>query len=246
MSRYSILLYSNNIKGFIPNTYVKRGVIPIEYDYTNTENLLELFTLIGETITIRKKINRIGIMCHSVANDTLCFFANDIVRNTNETKDMNDFILFIALLKEKYGITNVDLCACSVADPNNNVLQYINNVTGVTVNASTDITGIGGNWVLEIGDVDLTSIYFNKSIKDSNICLTTMGGISPPLPPLTKGAKVLILRRVSYWYNSYGIIININDINNSKFPIVVKFTNVDYNGVNTGNFAVSELLEINP
>ena len=59
---------------------------------------------------------------------------------------------------------------------------------------------------------------------------------------LKKGDKVKILRQESYWYQDVGSIIKIDkDI---KYPVLVRFIKQTYSGVNSNNFAESELIVI--
>jgi hypothetical protein len=129
MGRDIVLLYANNIHEFNPETHVKRGVVAIDYDYNNIETPLDFFTILEQSLSPKKKISRIGFMCHTQRDFTLSLFKNDILRNTYKKEDFNDFILFCSFLKEKYGITDLDLIACSVTHDNDNVLTMIHRLT---------------------------------------------------------------------------------------------------------------------
>ena len=60
---------------------------------------------------------------------------------------------------------------------------------------------------------------------------------------VTRGAKVRILRKESYWFNQTGTVASV-DKSGIRYPVVVKFENVNYAGTNTNNFALNELTEI--
>lgn len=58
---------------------------------------------------------------------------------------------------------------------------------------------------------------------------------------LEKGKKVRILRKESFWFNEVGTII-VKEQKASTYPILVRFTKVNYSGNNTANFKEEELI----
>lgn len=54
---------------------------------------------------------------------------------------------------------------------------------------------------------------------------------------------VRILRKESYWFNQTGKVASV-DKSGIRYPVVVRFENVNYSGTNTNNFAINELVVV--
>ncbi|HEY9667306.1 MAG TPA: photosystem I reaction center subunit IV [Coleofasciculaceae cyanobacterium] len=61
--------------------------------------------------------------------------------------------------------------------------------------------------------------------------------------PIQRGSKVRVLRKESYWFQDVGTVATV-DTSGIIYPIIVRFNNVNYAGINTNNFAENELLEV--
>ena len=60
---------------------------------------------------------------------------------------------------------------------------------------------------------------------------------------VSRGSKVRILRKESYWFNQIGTVATI-DQSGIRYPALVRFENVNYSNTNTNNFALDELKEV--
>ena len=58
---------------------------------------------------------------------------------------------------------------------------------------------------------------------------------------VSKGDKVRILRKESYWFNKVGVVVSVEKSEVIRYPAGVRFDSVNYSGTNTNNFAINEL-----
>jgi photosystem I subunit 4 len=61
---------------------------------------------------------------------------------------------------------------------------------------------------------------------------------------VTKGSKVRVLRKESYWFNKVGVVISVEKSTIIRYPVVVRFESVNYSGTNTNNFSITELVTL--
>lgn len=61
---------------------------------------------------------------------------------------------------------------------------------------------------------------------------------------VTKGSKVRILRKESYWYNKIGVVVSVEKDSMIRYPVVIRFDSVNYSGTNTNNFGLVELFDV--
>ncbi|XP_076906289.1 photosystem I reaction center subunit IV A, chloroplastic-like [Bidens hawaiensis] len=59
-----------------------------------------------------------------------------------------------------------------------------------------------------------------------------------------RGTKVIILRKESYWCNSVGSVVTVDQDPNARYPVVVRFNKLNYANVSTNNYALDEIEEV--
>ena len=103
-------------------------------------------------------------LVNNCANSTL----TDLATEDPELDSWSEYIAFLVWLKTERGVEFVDLLACNLwADDNwKYMIETVRNREGVHIRASLNITGAGGDFILESDGVDMVGIYFTEDILD--------------------------------------------------------------------------------
>lgn len=95
--------------------------------------------------------------------DSMSVSVSDVEPNIGSWQPFVDFVLW---MKQTVGLQYLDFLACNIwSDPNwVFVIQTLKRKCGVQMRASIDITGYGGNFILESDNADLVGVYFTEDI----------------------------------------------------------------------------------
>lgn len=89
------------------------------------------------------------------------------VENVDPTLETwSEFVEFLMWLKVERGVTTVDFLACNIWESENwkYIINTLKSKTGLLIRASVDVTGKGGNFILESDNVDTIGLYFTEQI----------------------------------------------------------------------------------
>ena len=124
---------------------------------------------------ITKKYASVAIIQHKIESRTYRFVGSttDAILYDLETEDpqllsWEPYIAFLQWLVTDCDVQFVDLLACNLwADANwKYAITTIRELCDVYIRASIDITGEGGNFILESDGIDTIGVYFNESIQE--------------------------------------------------------------------------------
>ena len=185
-STYTKILFIDSI---VENTnplfssYVKDDTYPLVYKYyTDRASIFEFL----KNFT---NITRIAFVFHGPSNlDTRTikvksFLQNGMFFTNNDIIDgqtiFSDNVLFVKELIELYSLTNIDYLGCNTVLYTEwqlyyNLLQKIN--SQIVIGASDDNTGNMkqmGDWIMENTAENIKTIYFNDTIENYNLVLST-------------------------------------------------------------------------
>ncbi len=95
-----------------------------------------------------------------------------------EWKDAKAIVSFLnsefAIQNDQFKTINIYGCEFAKGEKGKQAVAYLENKLGLQVNASTNITGKDGDWVLEVGDKDYTSVFSYEG--NLQTCAGTSGG----------------------------------------------------------------------
>ncbi|CDR33148.1 Ig-like domain-containing protein [Criblamydia sequanensis] len=197
----------------------KDGVKTVFYD-ANSTSLTELSQKIANALNGQKADS---IAFAAEGNDNVLMLNTDIMVSDNiqsniQNHDISGFWKTIGGLLNNGG--RIDLLACDVAGDSGgqSLVAQIDQLIDrpqdgffATVAASTDLTGnaAGGDWLLEVGNIDAKSIYFNDSINNWNHNMATAieyGLIAALIGALLQPRETLEDTSLSFSYASSGTV----------------------------------------
>ena len=91
----------------------------------------------------------------------------DVQQIDPELKSWSEYIDFVAWLRDNCGTHTIDLLACNLwaSEDWKYIINTLKSRLNISIRASLDITGAGGNWVLESDNVETIGLYFTEDVK---------------------------------------------------------------------------------
>jgi len=163
----AMLLISNNLplyEELIRASLLSTTVVAVDYNSWTLEDLKEAI----ETRAKGARYASVGLIDHGKPGD-FCLL-KCVAGGSVSTSELNSSPEIQALFKDLAQYVSpggrIDLMACSVAQNDTKMVDELKRITGVTVAASTDLTGgamKGGDWVMETIGKDVSGDYFEKA-----------------------------------------------------------------------------------
>lgn len=148
-----------------------------------TSNILpdvdvQIFQYFGDTFeTLKEKImNQYESVCivqHNYGHSTFKLInkmspceVNSIPSLDPELTTWTPIIELFSWLKQERGVQTIDLLYCNIWSDSNwrYIIQQLKTKTGTHIRASLNLTGAGGDFIMESDNVDLIGIYFSPEI----------------------------------------------------------------------------------
>ena len=134
----------------------------------------------------------------------------DVQTRDPALESWKDFIDFLVWLKEERNANYIDFLACNLWKSNDwkYIINTIKSQHNIHIRASIDVTGNGGNFILESDNVDTIGIYFTEQIVDykysfyySTNTFYTKNSISLPIPiDASNGAGLVTVDNLSTFF----------------------------------------------
>lgn len=144
--RNVILVDENDVNAAEIAENASENTIVIRYDAQNI-SAEELIALISDSLK-GEKIDCLGVAVPSDTNGN-----TDILKNDSDASFWSSITSYMS----ENG--RIDFMGSGMAD--GSYVNTVGNLTGLQVAASSNITGSGGDWILETGNIDLRNVYFN-------------------------------------------------------------------------------------
>ena len=173
MTFKNLLLLDIRIKDLneiINSIHTETTYILIDYYNDTFESILDKINILNISTLIS-----VGLVRHGYYLSTYKFIdkqsINSIIQNV-EIDDPNieswkEITYFLIKLKEKYNIQFFDFISCRLDKypEYKYVFTKLENTINIKIGASVDDIGnLGGNWILEDGNINLLDTYFNENI----------------------------------------------------------------------------------
>ena len=150
-------------------------------------------------------IDSIAYIAHASFGET--DILHDLKINISDLSTIAPLSDFLTYMKSNYGLAYFDFLGCGLAanDEWLQVFSSLHDKSNVDIRASTGDTGnlnAGGDWILELGNVDAQALYFNSNIANFTELLVSLPNIENfnsmgTVPTTTSDADWYV------YYNSY-------------------------------------------
>ena len=224
---------------------IKRSVLPdvdvVVFDF-NEETTDSLLSKINS-----KVYSSIGLFqenkdssCYNFIN-SMSSLLKDVAIYDKNLYTWDRFIKLFTNIKIKTHFSTFDLMGCGIYSNNDwkYIIRSLETTLGVNINASTDYTGdasLGGNWILEEGNINLIGSYFSNDIKQYRHILGGNGPATYIITDVETDPDTQLVTDTGYDNSKlYGVGLNVTDL-----PWIGR-TNGDPNGVPNSHYPSSSV-----
>jgi hypothetical protein len=198
-----------DIPFIISNVLPEIQYIIVDLENDNLKNIIKDIQKIYKDKNL-DKIENIGIVRHNINPAFIQKLSTqDIEKRDPELDTWIKFSSFLFRLT-KLGCKNVDLISCNCyTDDWKYIINYYKNKYGINIRSSVNITGAGGDWILESDNIDLVNLYFYSDIVHYKYSLVS---VSAPY-------DVVLVRNYDSGKYNYDVLCGYGKNNNSIFGI---------------------------